>query len=253
MSDEAELRERLDAEIRARKDAQAARAIAEEELEAFAYAVSHDLRAPLRGLNGFAQILLEDHRHGLGPDAIDCLEEIQKNAVKMATLIDALLALSRVTRRHVELRTVDLSGIARAVLDELRKEDDARRVDTTVQDGLVAEMDAKLARTMVQNLLANAWKFTSGKSHARIEVGTTRTEDGLALFVSDDGAGFDNTNAARLFGPFQRLHAAHEFPGTGTGLATVQRIVHKHGGRVWAKGELDKGATFYVALASLRA
>lgn len=220
--------------------------LANQELEAFSYSVAHDLRAPLRGMSGFAQILLEDYGDKLDGEGRDCLNEILANAQRMGQLIDALLSLSRVTRTELRIEPVDVSAIASAVAADLARTEPERAVEVRVQPGLSATMDQSLARTLVTNLLGNAWKFTKRAANPRIEIGAT-SEDG-AFFVRDNGAGFDKKFANKLFAPFQRLHTAREFPGTGIGLATVQRIVHRHGGRVWAEGSVDSGATFYFRL-----
>jgi PAS domain S-box-containing protein len=231
-----------------RQRAAAALTLANRELEAFSYAVAHDLRAPLRGMNGFAKILLDDYEDKLDEQGQDCLREIQVNAEHMARLIDALLSLSRVTRTSPKPEKVDLSACARAVLKELASENPQRRVEVVVEPRLRALVDPDQARLLLQNLLGNAWKFSSKLSAPIIELGRC-TKDGIsAFFVRDNGAGFDPAYAAKLFAPFQRLHSTAEFPGTGIGLATVQRIVHRHGGRVWAEGAVGEGATFYFTL-----
>ncbi|HEY6556158.1 MAG TPA: PAS domain S-box protein, partial [Polyangiaceae bacterium] len=217
------------------------------ELEAFSYSVAHDLRAPLRGMNGFAQLLVDRYRDQLDAEGQDWLQEILLNATKMGTLIDALLALARLTRSQLKRETVDLSAVARAVALQLAKFEPEREVDVVIHDGLVADLDPALARVLMENLLRNAWKFTSKVSHPRIEAGSMDVVDGRTFFVRDNGAGFDMTFANKLFAPFQRLHTVSEFPGTGIGLATVQRIVRRHGGRIWAEGAVDAGATFYFA------
>ena len=231
-----------------RQRAAAALALANRELEAFSYAVAHDLRAPLRGMNGFAKILLDDYQDKLDEQGQDCLREIHQNAERMARLIDALLALSRVTRTSPKPEWVDLSACARGVLKELVAEDPQRSVAIVVQDRLRALVDPDRARLLLQNLLGNAWKFTSKVGSAVIEVGRCTKDGAATFFVRDNGAGFDPEYAGKLFAPFQRLHTAAEFPGTGIGLATVQRIVHRHGGRVWAEGAVGEGATFYFTL-----
>lgn len=221
---------------------------ANRELEAFSYSVAHDLRAPLRGVNGFATILLEDNEGKLDAEAIDCIHRIQQSAERMAELIDALLALARVTRGEMHLEKTDLSAIAKTVIEQLRSSSPERKVEDTVEPGLTALMDPVLARTLVQNLIENAWKFTSKTETARIEVGGSEKDGAQVFFVRDNGAGFDMAYADKLFAPLKRLHPASEFPGTGIGLATVQRIAERHGGRVWAEGSLDDGATFYFLL-----
>ena len=240
-------------------------AAANQELEAFSYSVSHDLRAPLRSIDGFSQAVLEDYADRLDDQGREHLNRVRAATQHMGHLIDDLIKLARVTRAEMHRESVDLSALAGDVLAELRKREPDRRVEHPIEPNLVAEGDARLLRVVLDNLLGNAWKFTGKQAHARIEfgalpqaspgmdevdrVGNRRSEtDGPAYFVRDNGAGFDMTYAGKLFGAFQRLHTAHEFPGTGVGLATVQRIVHRHGGRVWAEGAVGKGATFYFTL-----
>ncbi|HZS07982.1 MAG TPA: GAF domain-containing protein [Blastocatellia bacterium] len=218
------------------------------ELEAFAYSVSHDLRTPLRAMKGFSQVLLEDYLPQLDAGARDCLRRVVAGSQRMSELIDALLNLSRITRSTIRSEQVNLSALARNVAEELRKAQPDRRVEFIIADGLLAAGDARLWRVALENLLDNAWKFTSTRDRARIEFGRQQTEQGLAYFVRDDGVGFEMAYADKLFAPFQRLHSTREFPGTGIGLATVQRIVHRHGGRLWAEGEVGKGATIYFTL-----
>jgi light-regulated signal transduction histidine kinase (bacteriophytochrome) len=218
------------------------------EMEAFNYAVSHDLRAPLRAITGFSEILLEDYRDRLDDTGRDYLRRISAAAVRMATLIDALLSLSRLTRSQIEPILVDLSGMARAVGRGLAERYPERGVTLIVQDGLGARGDPVLLQGVLENLLGNAWKYTARCSVAYVEVGIEQHEGETAFYVRDNGAGFDMTYAGKLFGAFQRLHSPAEFEGTGIGLATVQRIVHRHGGRVWAYGEVGRGATFWFTL-----
>jgi len=221
--------------------------VANRELEAFGYSVAHDLRAPLRGMNGFAQVLLDAYGDKLDADGQDALQEILLNARRMGALIDALLSLSRMTRSALSPEWVDLSAIVRTIASELSTAEPERNVELVVQDHLRADLDPILARTLVENVLGNAWKFTSKVAAARIEFGVTEKDRVHAFFVRDNGAGFDMAYATKLFAPFQRLHTMAEFPGTGIGLATVQRIVHRHGGRLWAEGVVDGGATLYFA------
>ena len=204
-----------------------------------------DLRAPLRGVDGFSQALLEDYADKLGDEGCGYLRNVRESAQRMGRLIDDLLALSRVTRAELLREPVDLSGLAQNVAAQLQKLQPDRRVDLVIAAGMVIEGDARLLRVALENLLGNAWKFTGKRAEPRIEVGVT--SDG-ACFVRDNGAGFDMTYAAKLFGAFQRLHSADEFEGTGIGLATVQRIVNRHGGRIWAIAEVDRGATFHFTL-----
>jgi PAS domain S-box-containing protein len=232
-------------DITERRMAEAALKLANRELEAFSYSVAHDLRAPLRGMNGFAQVLLDAYGSKLDADAQDYLKEILLNARKMADLIDGLLSLARLTRSELELERANLSAIALDAAKRLRGSDLNRVIEIQVQEGLTAEVDPSLARALFENLLGNAWKFTSKVSSPCIEVGTVEHGNDSAFFVRDNGAGFDMAFATKLFAPFQRLHTDEEFPGTGIGLATAQRIVQRHGGRIWAEGIVDSGATFY--------
>ncbi|HTB59402.1 MAG TPA: PAS domain S-box protein [Polyangia bacterium] len=221
---------------------------ASRELEAFSYSVAHDLRAPLRGMNGFAQLLLDTYEGKFDEEGNDWLQEILQNARKMAALIDSLLALSRVTRSEMKRERVDLSEICRATAAQLRAGERQRSVEVVVEDHLEVDADPVLTRALMDNLLGNAWKFTSKVPVPRIEFGAIEKDGSLAFFVRDNGAGFDMAFARKLFAPFQRLHTVAEFPGTGIGLATVQRIVRRHGGRTWAEGVVDAGATFYFTL-----
>jgi PAS domain S-box-containing protein len=214
------------------------------ELESFSYSVSHDLRAPLRGIAGFAEILVKNHADRLDDRARDYLGRVQAATHRMGELIDDLLKLSRVSRDEMRRETVDLSAIARDVLARLQQDAPERRVETAVEDGLVAEGDARLLRVVLENLLGNAWKFTARTPGARISFSADE-QDGIRCFaVGDNGAGFDMRYADKLFGPFQRLHRVSEFPGTGIGLATVQRVLIRHGGRIWAQAEPGRGAIF---------
>jgi signal transduction histidine kinase len=224
------------------------RALANRELEAFSYSVAHDLRAPLRGMNGFARMLLDDYKEKLDADGLDALVEIQRNAARMGALIDALLSLSRVTRTEPKPVRVDLTAMARATAGQIGAAHPERSVEVKVEEGLVAQADPQLVQVLLQNLLENAWKFTSKVDAARIEVASVAADGERAFFVRDNGAGFDMAFAERLFAPFQRLHTIAEYPGTGIGLATVQRIAHRHGGRAWAEARVGEGATFYFTL-----
>jgi PAS domain S-box-containing protein len=219
---------------------------ANRELEAFSSSVAHDLRAPLRGMNGFARLLLDRYRDKLDDDGKDFLHEILSNAQKMGALIDALLSLSRVSRTALRRESVDFSALIRAVGASLAAAEPDRAVILQVQDGLVVEGDPQLLRSLVENLLGNAWKFTARTPAARIAF--SAIEPGPVFVITDNGAGFDPAYADKLFAPFQRLHTVTEFPGTGVGLATVQRIVQRHGGRIWAEGSVGSGATFRFTL-----
>jgi signal transduction histidine kinase len=217
---------------------------ANQELEAFSYSVSHDLRAPLRGLDGFSLALAEDFRGKLGPEGEDYIRRIRAAASRMAQLIEDILTLSRVTRAEMRREEVDLSALAETVLQDLRRHGGERAVKVEIEPGLRAAGDSRLLVLVLQNLLGNAWKFTAKRERASIRF----RREGAGFVVEDDGAGFDPRYTDKLFAPFQRLHTASEFPGTGVGLAIVQRIVRRHGGRVWAEGEVDKGARFGFTL-----
>ncbi len=221
---------------------------ANKELEAFSYSVSHDLRAPLRSIDGFSKILIEQYPDRLDERGRDYLGRVRAASQRMARLIDDMLNLSRVGRAPLHREPVDLSALATAMLDELCQREPERRVEITILSGMVASGDPALLRMVLDNLLSNAWKFTSGCTVARIEVGEYMQDHERVFYVRDNGAGFDMTYVDRLFTPFQRLHTEQEFPGTGIGLAIVQRIINRHGGRVWAEGETGKGATIYFTL-----
>ncbi|MBV8124431.1 MAG: HAMP domain-containing protein [Burkholderiaceae bacterium] len=215
------------------------------ELESFSYSVSHDLRSPLRSMDGFSLALLEDYGDRLDEEARDSLQRIRGASQRMGRLIDELLGLARVTRAELRLQSVDISAIAREIAEGLAKAQPERRVRWEIEDGIVVMGDRELLAIALQNLLDNAWKFTSKVPEAVIQVGT-RQEDGKpACFVSDNGAGFDMAYAARLFGAFQRLHHESDFPGTGVGLAIVQRVMRRHGWSLGARGAPGQGATFY--------
>ena len=219
------------------------------ELESFAYSASHDLRTPLRAIDGFSRALEEDHAGRLDGEALDYLSRIRAGAQRMSALIDALLDLSRIMRVQMNVAEVDLTECARGVIEELRQAEPDRRVTVAVQAGLVALGDARLLRAVMQNLISNSWKFTRKTSGARIEVGRGQAIGGkTAFFVRDNGAGFDMAYADKLFQPFQRLHGVDEFEGTGIGLATAFRVLQRHGGSAWAEGNVGRGATFWFAL-----
>ncbi|OKH41305.1 histidine kinase [Calothrix sp. HK-06] len=222
--------------------------VVNKELEAFSYSVSHDLRAPLRSIDGFSLALLEDCLDQLDATGEDYLQRIRSATQRMGQLIDDLLTLSRVTRSDIDLKPVDLSMLASRICTNLQHQSE-RQVEFVIQNNLLAQGDTNLLQVLLENLLNNSWKFTSKHPQAKIEFGATQKEDGTVVyFVRDDGVGFDMTYSNKLFGPFQRLHGMHEFPGNGIGLATVQRIVHRHSGRVWAEGNVEQGATFYFTL-----
>ena len=245
---EAKLR-RLNRELEIRVSQRTAQVeAANKELEAFAYSVSHDLRAPLRGIDGFSQALMEDYGDKLDDEGRHYLSRVRSGTQRMGLLIDDLLRLSRVSRAQMEHGPVDLSVAAKAVIADLRQQEPGRNIKARIQDGLATVGDPHLLKIALDNLIGNAWKYTGRAESALIEVGAAEVEGKRAFFVKDNGAGFDMTYAHKLFGVFQRLHSAEEFPGTGIGLATVARIIHRHGGRIWAKGEPGKGATFFFTL-----
>jgi signal transduction histidine kinase len=218
------------------------------ELEAFAYSVSHDLRAPLRGIDGFTQILLRDYADKLDHDGNSHLDRISDNARRMDRLIDDLLRLSRLNRTEMRYMDVDLSAMILEIAKNLQSAEPDRTARFIVAEHIFVTGDPTLLGAAMSNLLANAWKFTSHHERATIEFAAAKLNGDVAYYVRDDGAGFDMEYADKLFGAFQRLHDTTEFPGTGVGLATVQRVVHRHGGRIWAEAEVEKGATFYFTL-----
>jgi signal transduction histidine kinase len=222
------------------------------ELESFSYAVSHDLRAPLRRIDSFSRAVMESQADRLEPTGRHFLERVREASQQMSELIDDVLYLSRVTRAEIREHEVDLSGLVGLLLSRMQEAEPARSVETRVRPGIVVLGDGQLLRIAVQNLLDNAWKFTGQTPAARIEFGTTSVAGEPAFFVRDNGAGFNMAYIDRLFGPFQRLHPATEFPGSGIGLATVQRIIHRHGGRIWAEGMEGQGATFQFTLGRQR-
>ena len=222
---------------------------ANRELEAFSYSVSHDLRAPLRSIDGFSQALQEDHLDQLDEAGRSHLARIRTNAGRMEQLIEDLLTLSKVNRNELTPETVDLSSSCASLLEDLAQAHPERRVTALVHPGLRVQADTRLLRVVLENLLGNAWKFTSRRPDPRIEIGETHLPEGeRAIFIRDNGAGFDMAHADKLFSAFQRLHSASDYEGTGIGLAIVQRIIHRHGGRVWAQAEPEKGATFFLVL-----
>jgi PAS domain S-box-containing protein len=242
-------------DVTARKEAERSLAQAKEtaddavrELEAFSYSVAHDLRAPLRGMNGFAQMLLETHASKLDDEGKEWLQEIVHGATRMGELIDAMLSLAHITRSSLKREDVDLSELVRVVGSALVSAEPEHRVELVVAGSLHANVDRILVGALIDNLLRNAWKFTCKTAAPKIEFGATEDGGIRTFFVRDNGAGFDMAFAEKLFAPFQRLHRAKDFPGTGIGLANAQRIVHRHGGRIWAEGWVDRGATFHFTL-----
>jgi two-component system sensor histidine kinase/response regulator len=222
------------------------------ELESFSYAVSHDLRAPLRRIESFARAVTESQADKLDANGIRFLDRIREASQQMSQLIDDVLHLSRLTRAELRDQELDLSAIAAMILDRFKEAEPGRPVEVKIRPGVIASGDAQLIRIALHNLLENAWKFTSKLPSARIEFGVTNIAGEPTYFVRDNGAGFDMTYVERLFGPFQRLHLNSEFPGTGIGLATVQRIIHRHGGKVWAEGTVGQGATFHFTIGRSR-
>ncbi len=221
---------------------------ANKELEAFSYSVSHDLRAPLRSIDGFSQALLEDYADRLDEQGRDYLSRVRSASQRMGHLIDDLLMLSRITRSEMQHEVVDLSELAKEIASGLQQRETERILEFVIEEGLVVNGDRRLLKIMMENLLDNAWKFTGRHPRARIEFGAEEQDGTRMYFVRDDGAGFDMAYVNKLFVPFQRLHTPAEFPGTGIGLTSVQRVIHRHGGKVWAEGEVAKGATFYFSL-----
>ncbi len=221
---------------------------ANKELEAFAYSVSHDLRAPLRAIEGFSHILLNKYGGVVDETGQDYLRRVRAASQRMGELIEDMLTLSRVSRSELKREDVNLSDLARAVAADLRQRSPGRSVQFTIVPHVVAHADPHLMRVVLENLLGNAWKFTSKRGEARIEFGAEKRDGRLVFFVRDNGAGFDMAFVDKLFGAFQRLHSTAEFPGSGIGLASVKRIIHRHGGQVWAEGVVDRGATFYFSL-----
>ena len=219
-----------------------------QELAAFAYSVSHDLRAPLRAIDAFSQVLLEDFGPALDGQGQDYLRRIRNNATRMGQLIDDLLKLSRLTRAEIRCEPIDLSVVAHSIASDLQRTAPARSVTFAIEPAVIASGDARLLRVLLENLLGNAWKYTSRHPTAHIDFGRSYAEGEVAYYVRDDGAGFDPAHADKLFRPFQRLHTVEEFEGAGVGLATVQRVVRRHGGRIWADAAPEKGATFFFTL-----
>jgi signal transduction histidine kinase len=219
-----------------------------QELSAFAYSVSHDLRAPLRAIDAFSQALLEDYGDVIDPHGQDYLRRVRLNAGRMSQLIDDLLQLSRLTRAEMHYEPIDLTGMARAISTDLQRTEPTRAVAFNIEAGVIARGDPRLVRVLLDNLLGNAWKYTSRHATAQIAFGRTNQDGEVVYYVRDDGAGFDLAYADKLFRPFQRLHSMEEFEGAGVGLATAQRVVRRHGGRIWADAAPEQGATFFFTL-----
>jgi light-regulated signal transduction histidine kinase (bacteriophytochrome) len=241
---------RLNAELEQRVIARTAELqAANQELEAFAYSVSHDLRAPLRALDGFSAALLSGYADQVDEQGQHYLNRIQEASRRMGQLIEDLLKLSRVTRREMSRQPVDLGALAHEIAADLQAREPQRQAEFVIGPQMVVQGDAHLLHIALENLLGNAWKFTARRERAIIEFRVLDSSTPHPVcFIRDNGAGFDTTYADKLFAPFQRLHGTHEFPGTGIGLATVQRIIARHGGRIWAESAVDQGATFYFTL-----
>jgi light-regulated signal transduction histidine kinase (bacteriophytochrome) len=240
----------FNAELQARVERRTAELVlANKDLEAFAYSVAHDLRSPLRALSGYSEALLEDYGDRLDEAGRGYAERIQATTGRMGVLIDDLLDLAQVARADLSLGPVDLSAEVTELAGELQAREPGRRVRFAIRDGVRVTADRALIRSVVQNLVENAWKFTAKRDGATIEFGTAAAEDAeICCYVRDNGAGFDPAFVDKLFQPFQRLHSVTEFAGSGIGLASVKRIIERHGGRVWAEGAVDRGATFYFTL-----
>lgn len=244
---EARLAERQKAEKELSERAIALEAV-NKELEAFSYSVSHDLRSPLRSIDGFSLALLEDYADKLDDEGKDYLIRVRNASQRMAQLIDDLLQLSRLTRKEMQRESVDLTSLAKAVASNLQRNQPDRDTKFVIEEGMTTNGDSKLLQVLLENLMGNAWKFTGKKSTATIELNSQGNNEKSVYYIKDDGAGFDMEYSEKLFGAFQRLHGANEFEGTGIGLATVQRIVTRHGGKIWAEGAINQGATFYFTL-----
>jgi signal transduction histidine kinase len=251
--------EQMEAEVylRAQEVAEANRHLAQlaarletanQELESFSYSISHDLRAPLRVIDGFSLALLEDHGKSLPPEGQDLLTRVRQQAQRMAQLIDDLLEFSRLGRKPLDVASVDLAALARTVVQDLGQANTDRKLDVTVGELPPAMGDRALLRQVLTNLIGNAFKFTRQRPDAQVEIGWRDENGECVYYVKDNGAGFDMRYASKLFGVFQRLHPAADFEGTGVGLALVQRIVHRHGGRIWGEGRVNEGATFSFTL-----
>jgi light-regulated signal transduction histidine kinase (bacteriophytochrome) len=218
------------------------------ELEAFSFSVSHDLRAPLRNIDGYSRVLLEDYSNEVDDQCKHYLTRIRVSTERMSHLIDDLLKFSRLSRAPLHKQMVKISALAHEIVKELHESEPERSVNFEIEEGITAFGDKRLLIVVITNLLSNAWKFTRKHATAHIEVGVNKTNGKTVYFVRDDGAGFDMKYVDKLFGPFQRLHKIDEFEGTGIGLATAQRIIHRHGGTIWAESVVEQGATFYFTL-----
>ncbi len=242
--------DRLNAELEERVNERTAQLeLLNNELEAFSYSVSHDLRAPLRNINSFSKSLLIDYANVLDAEGQELLQDIRTATIRMGNLIEDLLNLSRVTRSEMVITTVNLSELANTIIQKFRKAKPDRSVTISIQDEMITQGDNSLLELVLENLLGNAWKFTEKQPDPYVEFGCVEQNNEDVYFVRDNGAGFNMKYSNKLFNPFQRLHKASDFEGTGIGLATVRRIISRHGGRVWAEGQVGEGATFYFTLA----
>jgi signal transduction histidine kinase len=239
---------RVEQELRRRTEVEVSLRAANEELQAFSYSISHDLRAPLSIMKGLTSLLIEDYNDKLDETGRDYLTRIMKSADQMSRLIEDMLSLSKISRKDMIMQNVDLSALSMAIVDELKKSQPHRQVDISIQSNLVARGDEKLLKIALTNLLSNAWKYTSKVLRPRIEMGHYIKDSKTVFFIRDNGAGFPMEHLSKLFKPFQRLHSEKEFTGTGIGLAIVQRVISRHGGRIWAEGEAGIGATFFFTL-----
>ncbi|MFP4385232.1 MAG: sensor histidine kinase [Spirochaetia bacterium] len=221
---------------------------ANKELEAFSYSASHDLRAPLRGIDGFSHALMEDYGKALDGPALDYLKRIRSSTQRMASIIEDLISLSRISRSEMNHQYVNLSKLVTDAAGELKKSAPDRKAEFIINNGLYTNGDQRFLRIVMENLIGNAWKYTGKRETARIEFGSFSSAGKRVFYIKDNGSGFDMQYADQLFAPFRRLHNSSDFPGTGIGLATVMRIIHRHGGSIWAHGEIDNGATFYFTL-----
>jgi light-regulated signal transduction histidine kinase (bacteriophytochrome) len=225
---------------------------ANKELESFSYSAAHDLRAPLAAIKGFSQIITEDYADKLDTDGQECMKKISESAEKMSTLIDDILRLSKISLHQINLQNVNMSSIAESVVDDLKKSFPQRNAEIKIQKELWVKGDVNLIQIVLTNLIGNAWKYSSKIKKAVIRFGLIERNERTVYFISDNGAGFDMNKMNKLFKPFQRLHPENEFPGTGVGLSIVERIIRRHGGKIWAESKQGEGATFYFTLPELR-
>jgi light-regulated signal transduction histidine kinase (bacteriophytochrome) len=217
-------------------------------LESFSYSVAHDLRAPLQTIKNYSHFLSEDQAEKLGKEGLDYLNRIQAASTRMKVIIDNLMGLAKISWEEITLEDIDITALAHSIIDELKMTELSREVTTTIEEGLKAKGDPRLISVALTNLIGNAWKFTSRNPVSKIEIGAADINGSRVLFVRDNGVGFDMKRAKNLFKPFKRLHAENQFKGSGIGLATVYRVIERHGGRIWAESEINKGTAFYFTL-----